>query len=402
MKYSDLKQLAQRWKEGYICLFGAGLIGCTWAYDVLKTVGFSIDFFCDNKKKEDIVIRDGIKTISVQKLYSLKDSVLVFITVMDKFQESIFLQLKQNGIKNIVQVDYLFLQIFIESLFATNDENIARRFKFVLSDAEYISQRFEYFTGYPPNLDNPRTFNEKLQWLKLYDYKKEYTKLVDKYMVRQYVEKQIGSEYLTPLLGVWNNFEAIEFEKLPEKFVLKCNHDSGSMVVCRNKDEFQKEIAKQFLNGRLQLNYFWVSREKPYKDVQRKIIAEKFLENTNGQELIDYKFLCANGKVKYIFTCSDRNTEKGLHVNFYETDWRPLPFERHYPRQKKEIEKPKQLEEMIGLAEKLSTDLKFVRVDFYLIDEKIYFSELTFYPGGGMEKFTPEEWDYELGKIIDL
>ncbi len=401
MKYLELKRLQQKSKEMQKCLFGAGSVGCTWAYDILTAVGFSIDFFCDNKKEENVVIRDEVKTISLQNLYSLQDDVLVFITATDKYQDSIFFQLKQNGIKNIVKVDYLFLQIFIESLLFMDDEKINKKFAFILNDAEYISQRFQYFIGYRPNLDKPRTFNEKLQWLKLYDYRKEYTQLVDKYLVRQYVKERIGDEYLAPMLGIWNRFEEIDFEKLPEKFVLKCTHDSGSMVVCKNREKFQKEKVQRFLESRLQMNYFWVGREKPYKDVERKIIAEKFLEGKNGK-LIDYKFLCANGKTKYIFTCSDRNTENGLHVNFYRTDWSPLPFERHYPKQKREIEKPVQLEEMIGLAEKLAEGIKFVRVDFYLIDEKIYFSELTFYPGGGVEEFTPEEWDYELGKIIEI
>ncbi len=401
MKYLELKRLQQKSKEMQKCLFGAGSVGCTWAYDILTAVGFSIDFFCDNKKEENVVIRDEVKTISLQNLYSLQDDVLVFITATDKYQDSIFFQLKQNGIKNIVKVDYLFLQIFIESLLFMDDEKINKKFAFILNDAEYISQRFQYFIGYRPNLDKPRTFNEKLQWLKLYDYRKEYTQLVDKYLVRQYVKERIGDEYLAPMLGIWNRFEEIDFEKLPEKFVLKCTHDSGSMVVCKNREKFQKEKVQRYLESRLQMNYFWVGREKPYKDVERKIIAEKFLEGKNGK-LIDYKFLCANGKTKYIFTCSDRNTENGLHVNFYRTDWSPLPFERHYPKQKREIEKPVQLEEMIGLAEKLAEGIKFVRVDFYLIDEKIYFSELTFYPGGGVEEFTPEEWDYELGKIIEI
>lgn len=401
MKYSEMQELKDSFK-GYICIFGAGLIGNTWAYDVLKAMGFHIDFFCDNNKKENTLIKDGIKTISLEKLYSLKDEVLVFITVTDKYQDSIRLQLDENGIYNIVRVDYLFLQNFINSLLSMNDEGIKKQFEFILSDAEYISRYFEYRIGYRPNLNNPQTFNEKLQWLKLYAYKPEYTQLVDKYMVKQYVKGRIGDRYLTPTLGVWNSFDDIHFDELPEKFVLKCTHDSGSMIVCKNKKEFNREDARRILNYKLQVNYFFVGREKPYKEVERKIIAEKFLENKNGEGLIDYKFLCANGEVKYVFTCSDRNTEKGLHVNFYKPDWTPLPFERHYHKREEEIKKPDQLREMIELAEKLAKGLKFVRVDFYLVNERIYFSELTFYPGGGMEEFNPEEWDYELGKMIEL
>lgn len=359
-----------------------------------------IDFYCDNNKKENVIIKDGIKTISPKKLYALKDEVMVFIAAASKHQYIIKTQLEENGIHHIVEMDNFFLQTFIMSLIEMNNQDINEQFKCILDDGEYISRRFEYVVGYRPNLNNPQTFNEKIQWLKLHDFKPEYTQLVDKYMVKQYVKEKIGDEYITPTLGIWDNFDDIRFDELPEKFVLKCTHDSGSMVVCNDKKEFNREAARTKLNSKLQFNYFWVTRERPYKNVERKIIAEKFLENKNG-EMIDYKFLCANGKVKYIFTCSDRNTEKGLHVNFYTTDWSPLPFERHYHKREREIEKPDQLEEMIELSEKLAVGLKFVRVDFYLVDERIYFSELTFYPGGGMEEFTPQEWDYELGKMIN-
>lgn len=395
-------ELRKFFEGKYKCIFGAGLIGNTWAYDILKVMGFCIDFFCDNNKNENILIKDGIKTISLEKLYSLKDKVLVFIAVTDKYQDGIRLQLEKNGIYNIVRVDYLFLQNFINSLLSMNDEDIKKQFEFILNDEEYLSRYFEYRIGYRPNLNNPQSFNEKLQWMKLYDYKPMYTQLVDKYMAKQYVKERIGNKYLTPTLGIWDNFDDIHFDELPEKFVLKCTHDSGSMIVCKKKEEFNMEEARTIINYKLQVNYFLIGRERPYKDVERKIIAESFLENKNGEGIIDYKFLCANGKVKYVFTCSDRNTKKGLHVNFYKTDWTPLPFERHYHKRESEIKKPDQLGEMIGLAEKLAMGLKFVRVDFYLVDEKIYFSEFTFYPGGGMEEFTPEEWDYELGKMIEL
>lgn len=369
---------------------------------MLTTIGFHIDFYCDNNKKEGLVIKNGVKTVSLNELYSLKDKILVFITVRDEYQDSIKCQLEENGIWNTVRVDYFFLQTFAESLFEMNDQNINKEFRCVLDDDEYLCRQFEYHVGYRPDLSNPQTFNEKIQWLKLHDRKPEYIRMVDKNAVKGLIAQQIGKKYINPTIGIWNSFDEIDFSELPNSFVLKCTHDSGSVVLCRDKKDFDKKQIKKFLDSKLSVNYFWFSREWPYKGVDRKIIAENYLENQSGEGLIDYKFLCAEGKVKYIFTCSERGTKAGLCVNFYERDWTPLLFERHYRRREKEIEKPGQLTEMIELAEKLSAGLRFIRVDFFIVDEQIYFSELTFYPGGGWEEFTPPQWDRELGKIIKI
>lgn len=401
MKYCELKEMLEKFK-GYICFFGAGFFGCTWTYDLLKAMGRTVDFYCDNNKKEGLTVRDGIRTISPETLYSLKDSVLVFITVVDKHQHSIKAQLEQNGIHNIVRMDYLFLQTFIESLNEMENTNIKEQFKCILDDEDFICRTFEYYNDYHANLKNPKSFNEKLQWLKLHDHNPKYTQLVDKYEVKKYVAGKVGEDYVIPTLGIYNSFDDIHFDKLPDQFVLKCTHDSGSIIRCKDKDGFDQIAAKDFLDNRLKFDYFLAGREWPYKNVNRRIIAEKYLENVDGQDIVDYKFLCADGVVKYIFTCANRNTKTGLRVNFYERDWTSLPFERHYPKRKEEIEKPDRLSDMIELAEKLSNGLKFVRVDLFIIDGHVYFSELTFFPGGGMEEFTPVEWDYKLGEMINL
>lgn len=401
MKYFELKETLDNFK-GYICFFGAGFFGRTWTYDLLKAMGRNVDFYCDNNKKEGLTIKDGVKTISPEALYLLKDSVLVFITVVDKHQQSIKTQLEQRGIRNIVRMDYLFLQTFMESLIEMDNIKLKEQFKCILDDEDFICRTFEYYNDYHANLNNPKSFNEKLQWLKLHDHNPKYTQLVDKYEVKKYVADKVGEDYVIPTLGIYRSFDDICFDKLPQQFVLKCTHDSGSIIRCKDKDGFDPIAVKDFLDNRLKFDYFLAGREWPYKNVNRRIIAEKYLENKNGQDIIDYKFLCADGVVQYVFTCSNRNTKTGLRVNFYERDWTPLPFERHYPKRKEEIEKPGQLSEMIELAEKLSSGLKFVRVDFFIIDGHIYFSELTFFPGGGMEEFIPVEWDYKLGEMINL
>ena len=272
-----------------------------------------------------------------------------------------------------------------------------------LDDNIYLKKLFQQCLEVELNLDNPKTFNEKIQWLKLYDRKPEYTMMVDKYLVRDYMAKQIGEEYLIPLLGVWDRAEDIDFNALPEQFVLKCNHNSGlGMCICTDKSKLDIVKVRAELNKGLQQDYYLTGREWAYKNVPRKIIAEKYMVDESGYELKDYKFMCFNGEVKCSFICSDRYSEGGLHVTFFDRDWNVMPFERHYPSVKEGLPRPVNYEKMIELAEKLSQNIPFLRVDFYEVDGKIYFGELTFYPGSGMEEFSPEEWDYKLGEWIEL
>lgn len=401
MHYTELEELQKTW-NGKVCLFGAGLIGKTWAYDILKEIGFKIDFYCDNNKEENLIVRDNIKTISVNSLYFYKNEVLVFITVTKKYQHSIRRQLENNGIYNIISVDYLFLQRFIESLLEMNNLHINEKFKCILNDAEYISRQFEYHMGYRPNLDAPQTFNEKIQWLKLHDRNPEYTKLVDKYEVKKYIAGKIGEQYVVPTLGIYDSFDEIDFNNLPMQFVLKCTHDSGSVMICKDKAKFDKNKAKEILEEGLKRNFYWSGREWPYKNVKPRIIAEPFLYGLDEEGFIDYKFLCMDGKVEMVFTCAERWSPEGLCVNFYDKYWNPLPFERHYRRRKTEITRPNGYEDMVTLCEKLSLGLKFIRIDFYFVQGEIYIGELTFYPGNGMEEFSPEKWDYKLGDMIKI
>jgi hypothetical protein len=271
-----------------------------------------------------------------------------------------------------------------------------------LDDETYLKMKYRLTMGQPLHLDNPQTFNEKLQWLKIHDRNPLYTTLVDKYEVKKYVADKIGEQYIIPTLGVWDHFDDIDFDTLPDQFVLKCTHDSGGLVICRDKSKLDKKITKIRIEKCLKRNYYWSGREWPYKNVKPRIIAEKYMCDDMDDELKDYKIMCFDSKVKATFVCSDRFSDKGLRVTFYDTDWKRLPFERHYPVAEEEIEKPKSYDEMKQLAEKLAQKIPFVRVDFYEVKGRPYFGELTFYPGSGLEEFSPEKWDKKLGELIKL
>lgn len=272
----------------------------------------------------------------------------------------------------------------------------------MVSDEKCLKFFYKFHFNKSLDFNNVKTFNEKLQWLKLYDRKPQYTRMVDKYQVRGYISETIGEKYLIPLLGVYENFDEINLNKLPKQFVIKCNHDSGGIVICQDKSKLDIIHARNKITKALKKNYYYSWREWPYKNVKPRIICEEFMVDKNNNELKDYKFMCFNGKVKCMFVCLNRNKSEGLNVDFYDTNWIPMPFERHYSRSNIEIEKPKNFNEMITLSEIVSKDIPFLRVDFYEINDKIYFGELTFFPGAGFEEFSPESYDEELGKWIVL
>lgn len=300
------------------------------------------------------------------------------------------IRLLRSGVKYLFDKNYRFL---INGSFGLYDR---------MDDKDYLIRKFKAIMNKDLDLENPKTFNEKLQWLKLYNRKPEYTIMADKYRVRDYIAKTIGEEYLIPFLGVWDDPDEIDFDALPNQFVLKCNHNSGlGMCICKDKSKLNiKEVKKNLRKG-LKQDYYLTGREWVYKDIPRKIIAEKYLVDESGYDLKDYKFMCFNGKVKCSFIASDRNTGNGLHITFYDRYWNLMPFERHYPAKKQGFDKPDNYEIMIEIAEKLSAKIPFVRVDFYNINGQIYFGEMTFYPASGFAEFTPEEWDYKLGEWIE-
>jgi hypothetical protein len=255
--------------------------------------------------------------------------------------------------------------------------------------------------GKPLNLRNPQSFNEKLQWLKLYDRNPIYTTMVDKFEAKQYVANLIGDEYIIPTIGVWNRFEEIDFSELPTQFVLKCTHDSGSIVIVKDRESFEPLSEKNKISECLKRNYFYASREWPYKNVRPRIIAEKYLEETDGQ-LIDYKIMCFNGFANCCFACTDRNIASEFGITVFDREWNIIPFGRPRHPTKRNIDKPQNYEKMLQMAEKLSAGIPFVRIDFYECNGRLYFGEFTFYPSRGLAKFVPEEWDERLGELITL
>ena len=266
----------------------------------------------------------------------------------------------------------------------------------------YIKLIYRLNMGTWPDLKHPTTFNEKLQWLKLYDRRSEYTMMVDKVEVKKYVAGIIGEEYVIPTLGVWDNPDDIDFNSLPEQFVLKCNHNSGlGMCICKDKNKLDIEKVKKELRRGLRQNYYKYWREWPYKNVPRKILAEKYMVDESGYELKDYKIFCFNGEPHIIEVDYDRFVD---HMrNVYDKEWNFIKMEIEFPNNPQHIiPKPEKLCEMLELAKKLSAGIPHVRVDFYNINNKIYFGELTFFHGSGMEEFNPSCWNEKLGHLIKL
>lgn len=398
--YQELENLVRSW-SGEVCIFGAGKCGKGMLYEVIKAAGFCVDFYCDNYVPQGTHVKDNLVVRDIQYLYTHREDTLVFICVAMKYQEQISRQLKDHHVKNIVTMDSSnsYIARLMEEVDKADDAT-KKRWHALYDDVEFLSPLFKKRTGYEMNIENPRTFNEKLQWLKLYDRNPSYTQMVDKYAVKKYIVKKLGEEYVIPTLGVYETFDEIDFEKLPQQFVLKCTHDSGSIVICKDKNQFDKEEARDILESGLQINYYWLGREWPYKNVQRRIIAEKYM--APSRNMTDYKFMCFHGEPKMVFTCTERFEQDGLKVTFFDMDWKKLNFERYYPASAKEIAKPQNLELMIEIAARLSEGIPFVRVDLYEIEGCVYFGEMTFSPGGGMEDFRPVEWDYILGSWIDI
>jgi hypothetical protein len=262
----------------------------------------------------------------------------------------------------------------------------------------YYFARFKRFC----DLEHPKTFNEKLNWLKLHDRNPLYVRMVDKYEAKEYVSSIIGSQYIIPTLGVWEQFDDIEFDKLPNQFVLKCTHDSEGLVIVKDKSKLDKKAAKVKIENALKCNFYYIGREWPYKDVKPRIIAEQYMSN-NGGDLDDYKVHNFDGVPKLILICSERFSESGLKEDFYDENWQRLDMCRiSHPNSTHIKKKPDCLDEMLKLSQKLADGIPFLRTDFYEIDGKLYFGELTFYPASGFEPFSPDEWDYKMGQWITL
>ena len=274
-----------------------------------------------------------------------------------------------------------------------------------MQDEALLNRKYEAIFGKRLNLDNPQTFNEKLQWLKLYDRNPEYTIMVDKYKVRDYIKEKIGEEYLIPIIGVWDNPDDIDFDALPDKFVLKCNHNSGlGMCICKDKSKLNIENVKSELKKGLAQDYYLTGREWPYKNVPRKIIAEKYMTDTSdSSDFTDYKFFCFNGYVDCVMVCLERSSGD-TKFYFFDRNWN---LKRLNTRGKNApdgftISKPSQMDKMFEIAAKLSKGLPFVRIDLYQSNDHIYFGEITFFPDSGFDANLLPETDKYFGNLIHL
>ena len=271
-----------------------------------------------------------------------------------------------------------------------------------IDDEKYLRIAFRIKMGKKLRLDPPITYNEKLQWLKLYDRNPEYTEWVDKYQAKIKAEEVIGNEHIIPTLGVWDSFDDIEFDRLPDQFVLKCTHDSGGLVIVKDKRKLDRAAARRKIKNCLRHNFFWGQREWPYKNIKPRIIAERYMEDAITHDLRDYKFFTFDGNVKALFIATERGGKAETKFDFFDSDFNHLPFTNGHPNADKLPFRPRCFEEMKNLASKLSRGFPHVRVDFYEADGKVYFGEMTFFHWSGFKPFVPEEWDYKFGSWINL
>ena len=270
-----------------------------------------------------------------------------------------------------------------------------------IPDSLYI--QIYYFAHFKKfcNLKKPNTYNGKLNWLKLHDRNPLYTTLVDKYEAKEYVAQIIGNEYIIPTLGVWDSFDDIDFDKLPNQFVLKCTHDSEGLVIVKDKNKLDKKAAKEKIEAALKQNFYYIGREWPYKNVKPRIIAEQYMEDHVDGELRDYKFFCFDGEPKAMYIASDRASD---HVKFdyYDLKFNHLDIKQKYPHAQEALRKPVTFEKMIDFSKILSKGFPHVRVDFYEVDGHLYFGELTFYHLSGFIPFEPDRWDKVFGDWLKL
>lgn len=273
----------------------------------------------------------------------------------------------------------------------------------IKSDEFYLKVRYFCRFHKKLRLDNPKTYNEKLQWLKLYDRNPQYTQMVDKVEAKSYVASLIGEEYIIPTIGIYDTVEEIPWDTLPQQFVLKCTHDSGGIVICKDKSTLDIKKAIKKLSKGLKKSYFYENREWPYKNVRPRIICEEYMVDESGYELKDYKWFCFDGEAKALFIATERGSStEETKFDFYDMDFNHLPFRNGHPNSLRQIRKPQGFEKMKKIAEILSEGIPHVRVDLYDINGKIYFGEMTFFHWSGTMPFEPEEWDYKFGSWIDL
>jgi len=275
-----------------------------------------------------------------------------------------------------------------------------------LDDISFLKLYYWCTTGEILHLKNPKTFCEKINWLKINWKRSEFSELVDKVTVKEYVGKTIGEEFIIPTIQVVNDINMVDFKTLPKQFVIKCTHDSGGVFICKDKENFDIDFIKEKLRQNLERNFFNITREYPYKNVTPRILIESFLEDTLNTDLNDYKFYCFNGKAEYCQLITNRSTNET--IDFYDRNWIHQEFvgltlSNVHPSNSVHI-RPMNYDKMLEISDKLAKSIysPFVRIDLYNIKGRIYFGEITFYPASGMGKFLPNKWNYILGDMINI
>ncbi|WP_349509440.1 ATP-grasp fold amidoligase family protein [Bacteroides fragilis] len=293
------------------------------------------------------------------------------------------------------------MKVFVKDNFRLALLVLLDKICFLIPDKSYLQWRYYLSFSRKLDLKNPRTFSEKLQWLKLYNRRMEYTRMVDKVEAKKYVSELLGEKYVIPTLGVWDDPDDINFDALPEQFVLKCNHNSGlGMCVCRDKSRLNISKVKDKLRKGLKQNYYLHGREWPYKNVPRKILAEKFMVDGVSENLTDYKFFCFDGEPFMMYVSKD-NAEHTT-TDFFDMEYNRLPIRMKDPNSDCPPEKPEEFEQMCALSKVLSKGIPHLRVDFYCINHQIYVGEMTFYHNSGFGPINPEEWNLKLGSLIKI
>lgn len=271
------------------------------------------------------------------------------------------------------------------------------------SDRYAVEQIWKSCMDYQLDLDNPHTFNEKLQWLKLYYHNPDYTVLADKVKAKYWIQEHVGKQYAVPTLAVYQNVNEINFDSLPNEFVLKCNHDCGSVIIVKDKGELDKDKTLSFLNDRMDRDFYLPYREWCYKNIPHRIICEPYLQDGENSELTDYKFFCFNGEPRFLYVSYGLSSWDTAYINYMNLDWTPAAFHRPDFKEFTQIPpRPSKFDEMLRIAKNVSSNFPFVRVDFFQVNEDLFISEFTFYPGAGLDKFMPPEWDGIIGDMLTL
>ncbi len=396
MDYKSLESIIQN--KNRVCIFGMGFIGRIWAYHILKSAGAEIIGFCDNYNKSEELY--GIPRIEYKDLLKQKEYCLLFIAARTVFQEQIMRQIRKDGFENY----YLLDDSFIQKLFFSIDKapiDVKKRYFEIYDDSAYLKKTFNFYMDRTLDLDNPKTYNEKIQWLKVHEHNREYIDLVDKNAVKKIVEKKIGKEYVIPTFAVAKQIGDIRFKEIKQPFVVKCTHDSGSSRVFNDFKETQQSSVKNHFDYCLSRNFYVETREWPYKEISPAIIVEPKLMAQGG--VIDYKLFCFNGVVDNIMVVRGREQGNPKYFHF-DTNWKLLRFNRlgrSLPDGYTE-KKPLFIDEMISIAEILSKGIPHVRIDLYEANGKVYFGEYTFYSYGGYETGYDEKSDVYLGSRITV